>query len=705
MTTQTAGVEDDQDGDGVLNIYDLDDDNDGIPDELECSGLTSSGPVSLINGAFDAPDVDDPNPTYVKSWGSQDKAVLYHEDDVPGWKTTATDHKIEIWESGFGGFQSYAGHQFAEINANQNAALYQDVQSTPEAVMTWSFAHRGRVSSSKADSIRLLIGPPGGPYVEQGRFGTTNSAWALYKGIYKVPAGQTTTRYLYEAISTANGNASMGNFLDAIRFYSSDVNCPINTDGDSLVNSLDLDSDDDGIADLVEAGGEDQDWNGIADDLTDTDGDGLVDMYDTDMTDGPLVSGCELGIDCDLSGSTSSLFDKDMDGQNEENGDFDEDGLPNWTDLDSDADGILDAAEIDSLTYTAGYYGTPIDFDGDTQADYLDIDADDDGIIDLVEGQPTLGFVPPSGQDLDTDGLDDSFDEVNGFGGSGVVPVNTDSKARPDFQDLDSDDDQVSDEVEAYDLDGDGLLDLNLDGKGKRKNKDKDKDGLDDGWDKNENKKDATNGADSPLSFPKLSGTSDPSWRNIGGQFPVEWLSFDGQLQAQGVALSWSTASELNSDYFEVQRSYDGEMFEDLGRVTAGGTAKSTQAYQYLDTKPLSPSQKPISYRLKQVDLDGSFEYSKRIEIQLIAGLSELALTAYPNPTSGPVTLRWSDLGEELVSAAYQVMDLSGRTLEQGMVNWRNGYQQLNLSALTPGTYLVQISHEKGVLSTRVVKK
>ncbi|MFK7921979.1 MAG: T9SS type A sorting domain-containing protein [Bacteroidia bacterium] len=704
-TMQSNDSSSDHDNDGIVDIYDLDDDNDGIPDDLECSGLTNGSVVSVINGAFTYPDVDDPVVAYVKSWGGSEKAVLYNESDVPGWETTATDHKIEIWEDGFGNTSAYSGHQFAEINANQNAALYQDIQSTPEAVMTWSFAHRGRGSRTKDDSMRLLIGPPDGPYIEQGRFGTNSSAWALYSGTYTIPVGQTTTRYLYEAISTASGSPGSGNFLDAVRFYSSGLDCPVNTDSDSLSNSLDLDSDDDGIADLVEAGGIDRDHDGIADDLTDTDGDGLVDLYDTDQTDGPLVSGCALGVDCDLSGSTSSLFDADFDGLNERDGDFDGDGLPNWADLDSDDDGIIDATEKDTLSAADGYYASPIDFDSDGQADFLDIDSDNDGIIDIIEAQSNGDFVTLSGEDEDADGLDDNFDQLNGFGGSGASPINTDGLGRPDYQDLDSDDDLVLDEVEAYDLDGDGTPDQDANGVGVKRGQDQDADGLDDGFDKNTNKVNPSNGGKSPMDFPLQSSSGLPVWRSSGGQFPVEWLGFEGKMERGGVQLSWITATESNSDYFEVQRTYDGKTYQSMGRVDAAGNSQSAQTYQYQDKQTQQSTKQLVVYRLKQVDLDGAFEYSKQIELQLAEVVAEASLTAFPNPTQGPLTLRWNIEALTSSQASYQVIDINGRVLQAGLVPSESQEMTLNVSELSAGNYWVRIIQDRVNLSAQFVKK
>ncbi len=134
---------------------------------------------------------------------------------VPEWYTTATDNMIEIWPSGFSGVPAYLGIQFVELNANQVSTLYQDICTPCPNVVTWAFAHRGRQGT---DVLALKAGPPGGPYTQEGVFSDGNTAWGFYSGTYTVPLGQVVTRFLFESVSAAGGNMSIGNFLDAVNF-------------------------------------------------------------------------------------------------------------------------------------------------------------------------------------------------------------------------------------------------------------------------------------------------------------------------------------------------------------------------------------------------------------------------------------------------------------------------------------------------------
>ena len=136
---------------------------------------------------------------------------IVDESTVPGWETTADDDKIEIWSDGFHGVPAYEGNQFAEINANKIAGLYQDINTTPDTNISWSIVHRGR---SGTDHAGVYIGSAGGTLTKVTDMITDNTSWIIYNGTYQVPTGQTQTRIEFRAISTASGNDSVGNFID-----------------------------------------------------------------------------------------------------------------------------------------------------------------------------------------------------------------------------------------------------------------------------------------------------------------------------------------------------------------------------------------------------------------------------------------------------------------------------------------------------------
>lgn len=160
--------------------------------------------VALTNGGFETPTV--PNASY----------RLFPESQVPGWLTNDSLNQIELWSSGFQGVPAAAGRQFAELNANSASRLYQDVTTTPGQTLAWSLKHRGRAG---VDVMRVLIGPATGALAQNGpNLSDGTTAWGTHTGTYTVPAGQTVTRFAFEAVSSAGGSNGVGNFLDDITF-------------------------------------------------------------------------------------------------------------------------------------------------------------------------------------------------------------------------------------------------------------------------------------------------------------------------------------------------------------------------------------------------------------------------------------------------------------------------------------------------------
>jgi uncharacterized repeat protein (TIGR01451 family) len=176
--------------------------------------------ISLGNGDFEAPsvsagagrNVSDTNPAAV-------------------WKTTATDTQIEYWANGGnvqganGGLPiaAQSGSQWVELNATQASTLYQDLDTVPGQVLHWSLWHRARYVGvpNGQDVMRVLIGPTSAQTQQGGNISDGPAAWGNTTGSYVVPAGQTTTRFAFQAVSSVNGNPTFGNFLDDIEFSNS----------------------------------------------------------------------------------------------------------------------------------------------------------------------------------------------------------------------------------------------------------------------------------------------------------------------------------------------------------------------------------------------------------------------------------------------------------------------------------------------------
>jgi len=214
------------------------------------------------------------------------------------------------------------------------------------------------------------------------------------------------------------------------------------TDNDGIPNYRDTDSDNDGVLDFLEG-------------IKDTDGDGLIDAIDPDSDNDGIQDVIEGYADLDGDGIVNSLdLDSDNDGIND---------IMEAAGVDADGNGMLDSPEI----------LVPIDADGDGILNQNDIDSDGDGIYDIVESgmfyTDLNGDGRVDGFDTDRDGIQDEADGISGVFGDlyDKDAVDTDGDGIRDFEDLDSDDDGIDDELEtSNDFDFDGIpnyLDLDSD--------------------------------------------------------------------------------------------------------------------------------------------------------------------------------------------------------------------------------------------------
>jgi len=170
---------------------------------------------------------------------------------------------------------------------------------------------------------------------------------------------------------------------------------------------------------------------------------------------------------------------------------------------------------------------------------------------------------------------------------------------------------------------------------------------------------------------------------------PVELVSFNvTTLEERNVLADWITETEINSDYFVVQRTLDGITFEDIGVVESAGNTLQTASYALIDEHAYSGTS---YYRLKQVDLDGSFEYSDLKSVNF-SGIS--LINSYPNPASEEITfIIYSTLA---TSFDVTVTDAIGRLVEHSTLSIKEGTNVLDLSLAeyAKGQYLLSIGNE-----------
>jgi uncharacterized protein (DUF2141 family) len=169
-----------------------------------------------------------------------------------------------------------------------------------------------------------------------------------------------------------------------------------------------------------------------------------------------------------------------------------------------------------------------------------------------------------------------------------------------------------------------------------------------------------------------LTGASTP--------LPVELTTFTATAEDHSVRLAWTTASELNSARFDIERSADGQVFGKIGEQAAQGTTARPSRYTFRDPTP--PPHQPTYYRLRQVDLDGTASYSP---VRVVTLDGQRSLTLYPNPARTTVAV-----GGVSAGAAVEVYDALGRPVAHATAD-ASGTAHLTLPAgLAAGVYLVR---------------
>lgn len=329
----------DTDGDGICDNVDLDDDNDGIPDIQEgCGNL-------VANGDFEMDDFTDPL-AYPNGFTGPNGTFIgttYNSNTLAGWSYTLN---VDGWRQGGTWASAFSGSQYMDLIGNTNVTggvpnvLYQDLQTMPGAQYDLGF-HWGEDVGHNAGQIVTLnvrILDAGSNIVfdttmtriAQGPMGGVNgpNTWIPFQRTFTAPT--TPCRLAFMATPPV-GNSGAGAALDAVSVVTLDAFCT-DSDGDGVPDSRDLDSDNDGIYDVVEAGSGQPFTNGVLN--------GTVTAF-----------GIPTSVDADANNIVDYLI-KDSDGDgtmDSQELDADDDGCNDVIEAgytDSDNDGLLGAAPV-----------------------------------------------------------------------------------------------------------------------------------------------------------------------------------------------------------------------------------------------------------------------------------------------------------------------------------------------------------------------
>ena len=175
---------------------------------------------------------------------------------------------------------------------------------------------------------------------------------------------------------------------------------------------------------------------------------------------------------------------------------------------------------------------------------------------------------------------------------------------------------------------------------------------------------------------------------------PITYNNFTATQTKQYITLNWKTTAEVNNAYFSVQRSNNATNYSEIAQVKSLGAGAVAHSYIYTDKIPL----KGVNYyRLKQVDKDGKYSYSKVVSVGFI---KPGTIKLYPNPAKDQLNIE--GLNTSNISTIF-VLDVAGRTLQK--FTTQSTKYQLNIGALAKGAYIIKVKDGNGTATQKFVKE
>ncbi len=214
----------------------------------------------------------------------------------------------------------------------------------------------------------------------------------------------------------------------------------------------------------------------------------------------------------------------------------------------------------------------------------------------------------------------------------------------------------------------------------------------------------STSGATAGTSGTILENQTLPSsaidYPNCDILLPIELSSFEARAIARKVELSWTTVSEVNNDYFTIERSRNGIDFIEVAQLNGAGNSMEPLKYAYTHNSPWVGRS---YYRIKQTDFDGESTYSK---INLVYVDSELDLYGiYPNPVKSNNSVQLEIFSKRDLESTVMLLDLMGREVAQQHYSLSEGFNRIaiNSTGLAAGTYILRFQAGQSTITRKLV--
>jgi hypothetical protein len=198
--------------------------------------------------------------------------------------------------------------------------------------------------------------------------------------------------------------------------------------------------------------------------------------------------------------------------------------------------------------------------------------------------------------------------------------------------------------------------------------------------------------------FGRFTGT------DVTNPVPVTLIAFNGKANELNAVLTWTTVSETNNAGFEIERSIDGEQFEAIDFVRGNGTTTRTINYNYID-KGIFSSNQTVYYRLKQLDLDGKYNYSNVVVLSTDRVNMPTEIVVAPNPFTHSFGVQINVANAS--PATIEVFDLMGRKVFESNTKLNAGMQTINVNMpdnASQGVYFIK-THVNGATYTHKAVK
>lgn len=187
------------------------------------------------------------------------------------------------------------------------------------------------------------------------------------------------------------------------------------------------------------------------------------------------------------------------------------------------------------------------------------------------------------------------------------------------------------------------------------------------------------------LTVSGLSGRKEIILTTKTTPLPVELIAFDAACDGDKAILEWVTKSEVNNDYFTVERSYDGETFVEVGIINGAGNSNKTNVYNFVDEN--NAVQKTY-YRLKQTDFNGNYTYYEWKEINCVS----VSFNVYPNPAKNKISLNLTEVYNKINVSVFNGM---GQKVMERILLPVNGIveEDITVNHFAKGLYYMKIEN------------